>query len=117
MMGIALLAWEQVPVHVWHLVAQKLVVHLAWLYDGMDGLGHGVDFIHEGMTLFRCEIKQFRHMPAGGDDAVALVVLPGAKEGDGLVKLPDEFLGMIELGVLDLLAQNARWLGWHDLHP
>jgi len=115
-MGITGLAWEEMPVHVGHLVAEEFVVHFARLNDGMDGLGHGVDFIHEGMPQVWGEIKQFRDMPPGGDDAVAIVVLPGTEEGDGLFKFPDEFVGMVELGVFDLFAQRAGWFGGHWIY-
>ncbi len=117
MMRIVLLAGKQVPVHMRHLVAKELVVHLAWLDDGVDRLGHRADFIHQSMALFGGEIEQLGDMPFSVNDAVAFKELPGAEESDRFLELPDQFIAELLIGVFDLVADDARRLRSHKKHP
>lgn len=117
MVRIVLLPGEEMPVHVGHLVAEELVVHLAGLDDGIDRLGHRGDFVHDGMTLFGSKIEQLSDMPFSIDDAVTLVELPGTKEGDRFLELPDQFFAELFFGMFDLVADDTGWFDGHDQLP
>src|SRR5207253_2243251 len=85
-------AWEQMPVQVRHLIAEQLAVHLARLESGVDGAGQSDHFFEKRDTHFGGQVMQLGRMDARDEHAISGMVLPGAKEDDGMRKLPDEFI-------------------------
>ncbi len=86
-------AREQMPVQVGHLIAEQFAIQLARLEGDIDGLSERDHFLKKrGANLGR-QVMQFGRMNAGDEDAVAGVILPGAEQGDGMVKLPNDIVG------------------------
>ena len=108
---------EQVPVQVRHLIAQQLVIELVRSIIRLNSLRQQAHLVEISPAFIRPQFVQFRGMAARDQEAVTLIELPHAQQGDAMRKMPDNIGGAELLDRLDLPAKGTIRLVQGKLLP
>src|SRR5579884_2415249 len=104
---ILAVAREQMPVEMGFLIAKQLVIELAGPKTHFNGLGHPAHVVQIAAPFHIAELAKLSGVSARHDDAVAVIVLPGSQEHDGVGQLCYQFIGRHGFEVGQLATEGA----------